>query len=144
MNLFGWLMIILICYVITRSIFTFVKGEKIQTIFNMKESKFSTEVFYTLLVVYIIIIIGFGLIYFTLSLHGIVLVEHGELRRVGVIGSLVHSFYFSGVTLLTIGYGDIVPIGVGRFIALLQALIGYILPTAFVLRLFQARERTKR
>ena len=53
----------------------------------------------------------------------------------GKLGSLIHSFYFSGVTILTIGYGDIVPIGIGRLVALIQALIGYVLPTAFVLRL---------
>lgn len=109
----------------------------------MKESKFSTEIFYALLIVYTIIIIGFGLIYFILSLQGFILVEHGEYKEANLIGTMIHSLYFSGVTLLTIGYGDIVPLGIGRLIALIQALIGYILPTAFVLRLVQARTRDK-
>src|SRR5699024_12142512 len=101
----------------------------------MTDVRFSVEIFYTLLITYSIVIIGFGLIYFILSFQGIILVEGDELRKVGKLGSLIHSFYFRGVTILTIGYGDIVPIGIGRLVALIQALIGYILPTAFVLRL---------
>src|SRR5699024_11270426 len=114
-----------------------IQDVKSNIIIRIKESRFTIEIFYTLLIIYSIVIIGFGLIYFILSFQQIMLVEGGELRDVSVIGSLIHSFYFSGVTLLTIGYGDITPIGFGRFIALIQALIGYILPTAFVLRLVQ-------
>ena len=106
---------------------------------KLKESRFSRELFYTLLIIYSIVITGFALIYFILSFQGIVLVEYDGLREVNMIGSLIHSFYFSGVTLLTIGYGDIIPVGIGRFIALLEALLGYVLPTAFVLRLVQTR-----
>lgn len=135
MNLFLWFIIICICFIILKSLIEFIQGGKLKWGFEMKERKFSIEIFYTLLIIYTIVIIGFGLIYFILSFQGIVLVEHGEIRQVSVIGSLIHSFYFSGVTLLTIGYGDINPIGIGRFIALVEALIGYILPTAFVLRL---------
>src|SRR5699024_9591715 len=61
--------------------------------------------------------------------------------QVDVFGSIVHSIYFSGVTLLTIGYGDITRIGIGRFLAIVEALIGYILPTAFVLKLVQSQGR---
>lgn len=135
MNIFLWIMMIGICILILKSIITFIRGEKFQTKFRDKESKFSLEVFYTLLIVYTIVITGFALIYFILSFQNMILIEHGDTRKAGVISSLIHSFYFSGVTLLTIGYGDIVPVGVGRFIALIEALIGYILPTAFVLRL---------
>lgn len=108
---------------------------------KLEESRFSAELFYTLLVIYSIVIIGFGLIYFILSFQGMILVEHGELQQVSVVGSLIHSLYFSGVTLLTIGYGDIIPIGIGRGIALIEALLGYVLPTAFVLRLVQTRRK---
>lgn len=118
-----------------KSLLEFIQGDKTENDRKMKNSGFSSEMFYTLLVIYSIVMIGFGLIYFILSFQGIVLVEHGELRQVSIIGSLIHSFYFSGVTLLTIGYGDIIPIGIGRLIALIEALIGYILPTAFMLRL---------
>lgn len=139
MNLFLWIIIILICFIITRSIVIFIKGSRKTRSQGLKESSFSLEIFYTLLIVYSIVITGFALIYFVLSFEGIVLVEYGELEDPGVIGSLIHSFYFSGVTLLTIGYGDIVPIGIGRLIALIEALIGYVLPTAFMLRLVRSQ-----
>lgn len=109
----------------------------------MKESRFSMELFYTLLIIYSIVILGFGMIYFILSFQGIILMEYGELREVNALGSIIHSIYFSGVTLLTIGYGDITPIGFGRAIALVEALIGYVLPTAFVLKLVQSQQVSK-
>jgi len=132
MNLFLWIMILFICYIIIKSMTGFI----------LKDGQFSRETFYALLIIYSIVIIGFGLIYFILSFQGMILIEDGRYDHVNVVGSLIHSFYFSGVTLLTIGYGDIVPIGIGRLIVLIQALIGYVLPTAFMLRL--VTERTNR
>ncbi len=53
---------------------------------------------------------------------------HGE--------SLVRRIYFSFVTLLTLGYGDIVPIGsIARLLATLEALIGQIFLVVLVSRL---------
>ena len=135
MAVLSWGFIGLIVFILIKSLTGFIKGGSKETDERLSEGRFSVEIFYTLLVTYTIVILGFGLIYFILSLQGIILVEGDELRQVGFIGSLVHSFYFSGVTMLTIGYGDIVPIGIGRLVALIQALIGYVLPTAFVLRL---------
>lgn len=138
MRIFSWMAIVAICLIVLVSLVGFIRGGgKYRFRVEMKDSRFSTEIFYTLLVIYTIVIIGFGLIYFILSFDHITLVENGDLSEAGVIGSLVHSLYFSGVTLLTIGYGDIIPIGIGRLIALIEALIGYILPTAFVLKLVQ-------
>ncbi|OZU87774.1 hypothetical protein CIL03_15530 [Virgibacillus indicus] len=138
MNLIPWIALIVICFIVLRSLLLFIKGGMIRDRMERSDSRFSAELFYILMIIYSIVIIGFGLIYFILSFQGIILVEHGELRQVNVLGSVIHSLYFSGVTLLTIGYGDITPIGIGRFIALIQALIGYVLPTAFVLKLVQS------
>src|SRR5699024_8563361 len=99
--------------------------------------------FYTLLIIYTIVIIGFGLIYFILSFQGGVLIDSSEFGPLSVIDILLESIYFSGVTLLTIGYGDMSPVGIGRLIALAEALIGYILPTAFVLRLVTGQKANK-
>ncbi|MBP1948100.1 potassium channel family protein [Virgibacillus litoralis] len=143
MGLFLWIIIIGICFILIASLVDFIRGGKLRINIQMRESRFSAEIFYTLLVIYLIVILGFGLIYFILSINNILLVENGELRKVSVIGSISHSLYFSGVTLLTIGYGDITPIGLGRFIALVQAIIGYILPTAFVLRLVQSNQENR-
>lgn len=143
MGIFLWIIIIGICFIVLASLVDFIRGGRLRVNMQMRESRFSAEIFYTLLIIYLIVIIGFGLIYFILSINNILLVENGELREVSIIGSAIHSIYFSGVTLLTIGYGDITPIGIGRFIALIQALIGYILPTAFVLRLVQSNQENR-
>lgn len=105
---------------------------------SYRRSFFSLEIFYTLVFVYLTVLLSFGLLYFVLSFQGVILVEGGELREVSVLGSLTHSLYFSGVTLMTVGYGDITPIGIGRVLALIEALIGYILPAAFFLKIWQS------
>jgi potassium channel LctB len=38
--------------------------------------------------------------------------------------------------LFSVGYGDIAPIGIGRVIAMIEALIGYTIPAAFVAKAF--------
>lgn len=95
----------------------------------------SLEIFYTLLLIYVIVILGFGLIYFLLSFYKETLIDNVSDAPVSLSGLLLRCFYFSGVTLLTIGYGDITPLGIGRLIAIVQSLIGYLLPTAFVLKI---------
>ncbi|BBN81206.1 hypothetical protein PA25_11910 [Pseudoalteromonas sp. A25] len=40
------------------------------------------------------------------------------------ISALLNSFYFSVVTFTTLGYGDITPVGVSRFIAAIEAFTG--------------------
>lgn len=141
MQIFPLVCLVAVCVVLWKSLSLFVRGRCFRIRWEMRESRFSAELFYTLIVIYCLVIIGFGLIYFILSFQGVILVEGGELRDVSVLGSIIHSMYFSGATLLTIGYGDITPVGIGRLFAVVQALIGYILPTAFVMRLVQIRGR---
>lgn len=143
MFLVPWIIFILICYVLMKSIIGFISGKQVHVKFELRDSRFSSELFMALLLIYVIVIIGFGMIYFILSFQGIILVEYGELRQPTMIGSIIHSIYFSGVTLLTIGYGDISPIGIGRLLAVIEALLGYVLPTAFVMKLFQSGERSR-
>ncbi len=63
-----------------------------------------------------------------------VLVEGGSILEGGFIEIMGSSLYFSAITLLSVGYGDITPIGFGRGFAVVEALIGYIIPAAFVVR----------
>lgn len=141
--MFPQVLFVLVCIVIILSIVDFFRSGSFQKGKEILAARFSLELFYTLVILYLTVIIGFGLIYFILSFQGIILVEHNELRQVSALGTFLHSMYFSGVTLLTIGYGDIAPIGIGRLIAVTEALIGYILPAAFVMRLIQVRERSR-
>ncbi|HLQ72155.1 MAG TPA: ion channel, partial [Bacillota bacterium] len=133
------IMIGIISFVLIMSFIHFVHEKNGNS--RLKERRFSVEIFYALLIIYCIVIIGFGLIYFIISLRTKALIEYGQVDPVNILGSLIHSLYFSGVTLLTIGYGDITPVGISRLIAVVEALIGYILPAAFVLRMIQTREK---
>jgi potassium channel LctB len=95
-----------------------------------------------LFIIYITIIAGFGLVYLSIIFLGNpILVENGRLLIEPFHDLLQTTIYFSAVTLFSVGYGDIVPIGYGRWIATFEALVGYILPAIFVLSSFQDRPR---
>ncbi|PWU66834.1 potassium channel family protein [Gracilibacillus dipsosauri] len=127
--------VLIIGVLLCGSLYAFIFGKVHQ------RSYFSYEIFYTLLVVYFTVLTSFACLYFVLSFHGVLLLEDGELKRLSPFETLAHSFYFSGVTLMTVGYGDITPIGWGRLLALLEALIGYILPPAFFVKIWQGNDR---
>lgn len=84
---------------------------------------------------YLSLLIGFGMIFLICIQSNIqVLHENGLPVSGGYFENLLTSLYFSAVTLFSVGYGDIVPIGIGRFLAVIEALIGYVLPAVFVAR----------
>ncbi|NLI69032.1 MAG: two pore domain potassium channel family protein [Bacilli bacterium] len=102
----------------------------------MNKKMFVLEIFLTFMIVYSILIIGFGLVYFILSFSGDVFINQQKSDDAS-LNRLLTSIYFSGVTLLTIGYGDVSPVGVVRFLAVIQAMLGYALPSLLVLRLLE-------
>ncbi|MGD6943250.1 ion channel [Cytobacillus gottheilii] len=110
----------------------------LQSLFTSKRIKgkwVSVENMIYLVFLYGTIMIGFGLIYIILDLNGhIVLIEETSYLEVSFLDRLETGFYFSAMTLFSVGYGDIAPIGIGRMIAVIEALIGYVIPTAFVAR----------
>ena len=96
----------------------------------------SKETLILLLLVYATLVVSFGLIYSILHMNGFpILIESGKVISAEFPSVVLSSIYFSAVTMLTVGYGDITPIGIGRAIASFQALIGYIMPAAFVVRI---------
>jgi potassium channel LctB len=96
-----------------------------------------------LFLLYVNVLVGFGLVYAIFEMKGTpVLIEDGT----GITGGFLHilgsTLYFSAITLLSVGYGDITPIGIGRWFAILEALIGYIIPATFVVRSMVDYENT--
>ncbi|MDF2787073.1 potassium channel family protein [Neobacillus sp. 3P2-tot-E-2] len=88
--------------------------------------------------IYLTVILGFGLIYLLFELKGIsLLVEVNEGNNYNLFET---SFYFSAMTLFSVGNGDVIPHGLGRMVAVVEALIGYTLPAAFVARALMDRE----
>ncbi|WNF36708.1 potassium channel family protein [Bacillaceae bacterium IKA-2] len=93
----------------------------------------SARNFVVLLLVYLTVAVGFGCLYISLELMGVTVLTEGEYRVGGTFLHLLEdAMYFSSVTILSVGYGDITPLGIGRWIAMVEAFFGYLLPAAFV------------
>ncbi|WP_088014831.1 potassium channel family protein [Gottfriedia acidiceleris] len=105
---------------------------------KVNKSLISINNYILLFLIYGTVLIGFSAVYFILERgpHPI-LIEHS----IPIEGTNYHimglCLYFSAITLLSVGYGDIVPIGIGRWVAMIEALIGYTMPAAFVLQVFK-------
>lgn len=81
--------------------------------------------------------IGFGLIYTLLQLNGVQVYNESQqiyASSLHFLDELQTGIYFSGITLFSVGFGDLTPIGLGRLIVVIEALIGYTIPAAFVAR----------
>ncbi|SFG30197.1 potassium channel LctB [Halobacillus alkaliphilus] len=99
---------------------------------------FSFQLFLSILLLYTIVMIGFAIIYVSLIEHGVMVYqEGGQFELLHWKEEIARSMYFSGATLFTVGYGEMVPVGVGRWIAILEAMIGYSLPAALVAKVWQ-------
>ncbi|GAE95142.1 hypothetical protein JCM21714_4353 [Gracilibacillus boraciitolerans JCM 21714] len=91
--------ILLIAILLCGSLYAFIFGKA------HERSYFSYEIFYTLLAVYFMVLTSFACLYFVLSFQGVLLLDDGKLKELPLFETLAHSFYFSGVTLMTVGYG---------------------------------------
>lgn len=84
---------------------------------------------------YLTMLIGFGLVYTILQMNEHDVLAFNDEKLGGSFYDLFQeSLYFSAITLLSVGYGDVVPIGIGRWIAVVEALLGYTIPAALIVR----------
>ncbi|MBO9130950.1 potassium channel family protein [Bacillus sp. 165] len=96
-----------------------------------------------LCLIYTTVLVAFGLSYIVLEEMGLpVLEEDGKDLDVHSFQIVEICMYFSAITLLSVGYGDIIPIGIGRWIAIVEALVGYTMPAAFVVHSVMENEKT--
>lgn len=114
----------------------------IRTLFvpnTVKGKLVSVHNFFYLGTCYLTVIIGYGLIYLLFEFMGMsVLSEIGKGHNYNIFET---SFYFSAMMLFSVGNGDVTPHGIGRLIAVTEALIGYTLPAAFVARVMFERDK---
>lgn len=121
-------------YIVYQSILLLAKA-------TSHQHSFSSGSFLLLCMIYLTILIGFGVWYLLLEINHIpALVGNGIKRGDSYISMLGNSLYFSGATLFSVGYGDITPIGIGKWLALIEALIGYTIPASFVVHTIQYRK----
>lgn len=107
--------------------------------YRMKGKFVSLENFLSIGYVYITVVVGYGIIYMLFAFNGRPLLkETSSLESHNIFETC---FYFSAMTLFSVGNGDVVPQGIGRMITVTEALIGYTLPAAFVARAVIDRKR---
>ena len=125
-------------YMILAGLVVFCMVMSIRAIFTPIEAgthKISVSHFFWLLCLYGTICIGFSLLYLLFELKDVnVILDHGIGIGGGFINKFETSLYFSAMTMFSVGYGELIPIGAGRFIATVQAFLGYTLPAAFFVR----------
>ncbi|TYR79247.1 two pore domain potassium channel family protein [Priestia megaterium] len=102
---------------------------------------FSIGHFFVLFYSYITVLLGFSLIYTVCEMGGISVLSGGFHHEEHYFYTLFNSMYFSAITLFSVGYGDMYPVGVGKMFATLEALVGYMMPAVFVIRTVSRNEK---
>src|SRR6185312_3944746 len=98
-----------------------------------KQVSFENFIFLTF--TYAVVVIGFGLLFLMLEMKGWhIIIDTGPFVSNKWNHRLGTSLYLSAITLFSVGFGDVVPIGVGRPLVMIEALLGYTIPAAFVVR----------
>jgi hypothetical protein len=101
--------------------------------FAMRSTKIDAEHIYAALSAYMLAGIFFGVVY-----HSVESVWPGSFNIAGAQGEfpLFDAMYFSFVTLATLGYGDLVPVGeVARGLAIIEAVSGQLFLAVMIARL---------
>lgn len=101
-----------------------------------RKSSFSFPLFLNLFIVLCGILLGFTGVYYFLSMKEIVLVQNLSTMK-PIEPTLLNLLYFSGETLISVGYGDMLPVGTARFFAIIESMIGILLPTAYFMKSFE-------
>nr|WP_251555345.1 ion channel [Neobacillus muris] len=104
----------------------------------IKEKLVSVDNFFYLGICYLTVIIGFGLIYLLFELMGMAVLKEISGGNNNIFET---SFYFSAMMLFSVGNGEVIPQGIGRMVAVTEALIGYTLPAAFVAKVMYDKEK---
>lgn len=93
-----------------------------------------------LFVLYLNIILSFAVIYMILDHSGAgPIVDHfrSHIKAKSWFDPLIKPLYFSAITMLSVGYGDITPFGWSRVAAVFEAMVGYILPATVAIQMIR-------
>jgi potassium channel LctB len=110
---------------------------------HKQKSLYKMVVFFIL---YMNVFITFALMYILLDLTGLgYLRDHyaSIAHQQQPLDHITRSLYFSAITLLSVGYGDVTPFGLARAIAMVEAIIGYLLPVVIVIQFIPSRDKSK-
>jgi potassium channel LctB len=95
---------------------------------------------------YINVILTFAIIYWILDIHKLgPIINHYAAplnqNNYNSLDQLLQSLYFSAITLLSVGYGDLTPFGWSKAVAIIEAMIGYTLPAALVIQYISPKKQ---
>lgn len=102
-----------------------------------KETVISFIHIIALFVLYINVSLFFAMLYLLLEIFnlGFIIDHYSTIHdEAHSLESILRTVYFSFITLMSVGYGDVTPFGWSRGLSILEALIGFILPATFVLK----------
>ena len=88
---------------------------------------------FNLVLIWIAVAVAFGIFYYLLP-------ESLTLQTGENVPGILDSIYFSFVTILTIGYGDIIPHGITRFLTAIEGLVGWVLFGIIVYKVVTVKE----
>lgn len=106
-----------------------------------RKSYFSTALFMKLFFVLCGVLLGFAAVYYVISLNEVILIDSLSSRN-PIHPTFLDVLYFSGETLFSIGFGDMLPVGKARLFAVLEAMIGIILPAAYFMKALDLSHRS--
>jgi type IV secretory pathway TrbD component len=93
-----------------------------------------------LLAAWLLLALGFGIVYWVAGVAGAGgLMEHGAMEPASARG-LLSALYFSFITAMSVGYGDVLPVGAMRVLAILEAAAGLLI-FGFVISKFVSRRQ---
>jgi potassium channel LctB len=96
---------------------------------------FERLTFIKIIMLWIAVVLIFSLAHFSLGSSGIPTFK--ESLNTNVLGNAV---YFSCITALTIGYGDIAPVGIGKSLAIIEAIASIILFGALIAKIVSVKQ----
>ncbi|MCH7825669.1 MAG: two pore domain potassium channel family protein [Acidobacteria bacterium] len=92
-----------------------------------------------LLGIWVAMVAGFGVVYWAADLAGTPWLD-SDLGGPGSLADLANAIYFSFVTALTIGYGDISPLGPARVLAIIEGATGLLIFGLVISKLVSRRQ----
>ncbi|MCA0983712.1 potassium channel family protein [Halobacillus yeomjeoni] len=108
-----------------------------------EKSYFSSALLLKLVIVMSAVLFGFAIIYYLLSLNDVILVESLSKRK-PIDPTFLNLLYFSGETLVSVGYGDMIPVRSARFFAIIESFLGILLPSAYFMKSLDLANQSKR
>jgi rhodanese-related sulfurtransferase len=90
--------------------------------------------------VWLAIVLLSGCVYWLLGLLGVSSLTEGGAPVGGGLRALVTAIYFSFVTTSSVGYGDVLPLGLARLLAVFEAVAGLLIFGALVAKFVSRRQ----